>query len=250
MSEQETQASQADAAAENVAQFAPGTLGVKKKFNFKQRTVKDENNKEVEKLPKQPSVEAMIPVPTAAAIVEVLSQPDTLTELQEDGSTKEVPNLQKQLILDYVYQIIFDQAKSQLDSAIDSFGSDKTKQISVSDLDYDKLSLAYIASIPPARRGAVAISDDEWKDFFADYGNVMMQGAGKTKQQVENHLKILERPRNYRAKKDLLTVMREQLNLYASLAANLEEFTAPYQRLQDQLNRFIDEEDKIDITAL
>jgi len=234
---------------ESSVKFAPGTIGVKKKFNFKQRTVKDESGKEVDKLPKQPSLEVMLPVPTAEAVIAVLSQPDTVT-VTVNGETKEVANTQKSLILDYIYQIIFDQAKSQLDAVIDSFGSDKTKQVSVSDLDYDKLSLAYIASIPPARRGAVAISDEEWKEFFADYGNVMSQGAGKTKVQIENHIKILERPRNYRAKKDLLSVMRDQLNLYAQLATNLEDFTVQYQRLQDQLTRFIEEEDKIDITAL
>lgn len=234
---------------ESSVKFAPGTVGVKKKFNFKQRTVKDESGKEVDKLPKQPSLEVMLPVPTAEAVIAVLSQPDTVT-VTVNGETKEVANTQKSLILDYIYQIIFDQAKSQLDAVIDSFGSDKTKQVSVSDLDYDKLSLAYIASIPPARRGAVAISDEEWKEFFADYGNVMSQGAGKTKVQIENHIKILERPRNYRAKKDLLSVMRDQLNLYAQLATNLEDFTVQYQRLQDQLTRFIEEEDKIDITAL
>lgn len=244
-----TEAGAESTAVESSVKFAPGTTGVKKKFNFKQRTVKDETGKEVDKLPKQPSLEVMLPVPTAEAVIAVLSQPDTLTTTV-NGETKEVANTQKSLILDYIYQIIFDQAKSQLDSVIDSFGSDKTKQVSVSDLDYDKLSLAYIASIPPARRGAVAISDEEWKEFFTDYGNVMSQGAGKTKVQIENHIKILERPRNYRAKKDLLSVMRDQLNLYAQLASNLEDYTVQYQRLQDQLTRFIDEEDKIDISAL
>lgn len=241
-----------DGIAQEVAapQFIAGTLGVKKKFNFKQRSVKDESGKEVEKLPKQPSVEATIPVPTAEAVIEVLAQPSVLTEVQADGSVKEVPNLQKQLILDYISQIIFDQAKSQLDAAIDSFGSDKTKQVSVANLDYDKLSLAYIASIPPARRGAVAISDEEWKEFFADYGTTMQQAAGKTKVQIENHVKILEAPRKYRAKKDLLSVMLEQVNLYATLSPNLEDFTAPFQKLVDTLKRFIEEEDQIDINAL
>lgn len=241
-----------DGIAQEVAapQFIAGTLGVKKKFNFKQRSVKDESGKEVEKLPKQPSVEATIPVPTAEAVIEVLAQPSMLTEEQADGTVKEVPNLQKQLILDYINQIIFDQAKSQLDAAIDSFGSDKTKQVSVANLDYDKLSLAYIASIPPARRGAVAISDEEWKEFFADYGTTMQQAAGKTKVQIENHVKILEAPRKYRAKKELLGVMLEQVNLYATLSPNLEDFTTPFQKLVDTLKRFIEEEDQIDINAL
>lgn len=230
-------------------QFAGGTLGVKKKFNFKQRSLKDENGKEVEKLPKQPSVEATIPVPTAESVIEVLAQPDKLTETI-DGVVKEIPNLQKQLILDYISQIIFDQAKSQLDAAIDSFGSDKTKTVSVANLDYDKLSLAYIASIPPARRGAVAISDEEWKEFFSDYGTTMQQAAGKTKQQIENHIKILEAPRKYRAKKELLGVMLEQVNLYATLTPNLDDFATPFQKLVDTLKRFIEEEDQIDITAL
>lgn len=241
-----------DGIAQEVAapQFVAGTLGVKKKFNFKQRSVKDESGKEVEKLPKQPSVEATIPVPTAEAVIEVLAQPSVLTEVQADGTVKEVLNLQKQLILDYINQIIFDQAKSQLDAAIDSFGSDKTKQVSVANLDYDKLSLAYIASIPPARRGAVAISDEEWKEFFADYGTTMQQAAGKTKVQIENHVKILEAPRKYRAKKELLGVMLEQVNLYATLSPNLEDFTTPFQKLVDTLKRFIEEEDQIDINAL
>jgi len=239
------------AAVSTPAPVAPaGTLFVTKKFNFKQRSLRDEAGKEIEKLPKQPSVQAPIPVPTAAAVIAILSQPDTLTVAEEGKEPKEAPNQLKQMVLDAINTIVFDQAKSHLDAAIDGFGSDKTKQVNASFIDYDKLSLEYIVSIPPARRGAVPITDEEWNDMFVDYQNVMIQVTQKPKETLAKHVDIFKNLRKYRTRKDVLGVMQDQLNIYGASTASMEDFSAQYERLTDTLEKFLKEDDKIDINAL
>lgn len=245
---------QTSAADNSVAAAQPaapaGTSFVNRKFNFKQRSLRDDAGKEIEKLPKQPSVEAPIPVPTSDALILILSQPDKLTITEEGKEPKEVPNALKQMVLDAVNTIVFDQAKSHLDAAIDGFGGDKTKTVNASFIDYDKLSLEYIASIPPARRGATPITDEEWNDMFTDYQNVMLQVTQKSKEVLAKHVDIFKNLRKYRTRKDILGVMMDQLAVYGSSTKSLEEFSAPYERLTDQVEKFLKEDDKIDINAL
>lgn len=238
-------------AAQTLPAAAPaGTVFVTKNFNFKQRSLRDESGKEIEKLPKQPSVSAPIPVPTAEAIVAILSQPDTITVAEEGKEPKEVPNQLKAMVMDSIYQIVFAQAKSHLDSAIDSFGSDKSKTVNASFIDYDKLSLEYIVSIPPARRGAIPVTDEEWTELFTDYINVMLQITTKPKTALEKHVEIFKNLRKYRTRKDVLGLLSEQLAAYASATENLDSVATAYERLADNVDKFLKEDDKIDIGAL
>jgi len=230
--------------------FAEGLISVVRKFNFKARSLKNEKGEEIEKLPKQPSLEAPIPIPTGTSLIAILEQPDNFTDTQPDGSIVTRPNVQKQLIVDAVSEVIFSQAKQQLDAAIESFGADKTKTVNVSFLDYDKLTLEYIASIPPARRGAAAISEEEWNDWFKDYLNTMVQATGKPLEKLEKHIDIFKKPAKYRARKDLLQVLVEQLAIYASAATSLDEFSTQYTRMNDTLTKYLTEEDRIDVDAL
>jgi hypothetical protein len=112
------------------------------------------------------------------------------------------------------------------------------------------LDLAYIASIPPGRRGAAAISEEEWNDFFKDYTNVMVQATGKSLEKLEKHVDIFKKPAKYRARKDLLQVLLEQLAVYASAAAQMDEYAAQYTRITDTLTKYLTEEDRIDVDAL
>ena len=242
----QTEAAQAGA----TPTFGAGLVSLVKKFNFKARTLKDENGKEIEKLPKQPSLEVNVPVPTAAYLIDILNQPDTLTDTDAAGAIVSKPNLLKQLVVESTFEPIFWQVKQQLDQAIEGFGTDKTKQISVSHLDYDKLTLEYISSIPPARRGAAAISEEDWNDWFKDYLNVMLQATGKPLDKLTTHVDIFKKLPKYRARKDLLEVLQQQLAIYAQSATNLDEYVTPYQRVTDTITRFLTEEDRIDISAL
>jgi hypothetical protein len=106
--------------------FGAGLLSAVKKFNFKARTLKDADGKEIEKLPKQPSLEVTIPVPNADTVVSILSGPDEFTETGPDDSIITRPNLLKQMVLEAIHDIVFAQAKQQFDAAIESFGADKT----------------------------------------------------------------------------------------------------------------------------
>jgi len=234
----------------SAAAVLAGLYTVMKKFNFKPRSIKNEKGEEIEKLPKQPSLEVNIPVPTAEKLIEILQGPTEFTDVQPDESIVTRPNLVRQLVLDAVNEVVFGQAKQQLDQAIESFGTDKSKTITVDHIDYDKLTLEFIASIPPARRGATAISDEEWTEFFKDYVNTMVAATGKTVEKLEKHIDIFKKPTKYRARKDLLAVLLEQLAVYATSTQSLEDFQVQYNRLNDVLTKYLTEEDRIDVDAL
>lgn len=242
----------AEAAAAPVIQFADGLIGVSTKFNFKTRVVLDANDKPVlnekgEKIGvKQPSLQVLLPVPTADKLAEILLQPAVLQVPNADGSALiEKPNKVRQLIIDAVMGEIKMAAKSQFDDAIESFGSDTSKTLTPAHLDYDKLTLDYIASIEASGRASVAISDDEWKEFGTDYINTMLVITGKAKEKLVNTVEVFYKPTKVRGRKDLCALFLDQLAVYASATEKLEDFSAQIQYLTNRFKKFLDEEDKL-----
>jgi len=233
-------------------QFADGLVGVPTKFNFKTRVILDANDKPVlnekgEKLGvKQPSLQVLLPVPTAEKLAEILNQPAVLQVPNADGSALiEKPNKVRQLILDAVLGEIKSAAKAQFDEAIDSFGSDTSKPLSQAHLDYDKLTLEYIASIEASSRASVAISDEEWKEFGTDYINTMLVITGKPKEKLTNTVEVFYKPTKVRGRKDLCALFLDQLSIYTSATEKLEDFSAQVQYLTNRFKKFLEEEDKL-----
>src|SRR5690606_33528064 len=107
------------------------------KFNFKTRKITDENGKEVGRTKKQPSVVCDLPVPSADEVVMMLSNGGA-----EAG-----------LIMSTIGDIIYQAARGQFDEIIESFGDDESKEVAASMLNFDQLSLTYIANLPPSSRG-------------------------------------------------------------------------------------------------
>ncbi|HEY9663352.1 MAG TPA: hypothetical protein V6C65_33310, partial [Allocoleopsis sp.] len=107
------------------------TANVQTKFNFKARTIKDEEGKEIGKTKKQAPVVVNLPVPTAAELIAALSQPD-VERIEGEGDNQrtvvEVPKV-KALILDAVVEQIRAQARDQFDEIIDGFGTDQEKVV-------------------------------------------------------------------------------------------------------------------------
>ena len=155
------------------------------KFTFKSRKLKDEQGREVGEAFKPEPVIASIPVPTAALLIQYLQQPDPVKS--EDGKAVEATVAQKvkQLILDTIHGLIKDQGKDQLDSVLEEMDLRNPRPLALTDLDFDKLSLEVIALIEPARRGAVALSDDDYNSFFEDYTQVMSQAAGLEEKKIK-----------------------------------------------------------------
>ena len=120
------------------------------KFNFRTKVLRDEQGNKIGEGKKQPSIEATLPIYTAEELVAILQGEDAK---------------QIKLITDAVFGLLVDEARSQFEAAQEEFISDE-QQLSVANLDFSKLNLAYIASLTESKRGAAAISEAEWEAFY------------------------------------------------------------------------------------
>lgn len=199
------------------------------KFNFKSRAIKDENGNVMGRTKKQPSVECEVPVLAADEITAYLGQ----------GDTKEAA-----LIVEAVARLFIDAARDQFDEVIEAFGEDDSKEVSAAMLDYSKLNLEYIASIPPSQRASTALSDEDWTVFFDDYLAVMVAATGKTEDKIKNHINLFKKPAKAKANKEVLAVLVDQLNVYMASSANLEETGTCAARISEKFTRWIAEPEK------
>lgn len=221
------------------------TKAIETKFNFKARKITDSEGKEIGKTKKQPSLTVALPQPTAEDAIGYLSVTDTL---DEKGTV--IVDKVKQLILDAIQEIVRTQAKNQLDDLIDSFGTDETLVVSAENIDYDKLSLEYVANLPPAQRGARAIPDEDWEAFFADYLQVMVATTGKPEVKIKNHLDLFKKPTRVKNNKDALNVLVEQLDVYLTASQAVEDTGECASRLRGKFVKWVEEDSKLDLSAL
>jgi hypothetical protein len=169
-----------------------------------------------------------MPIPAADEIISYLAVPDSAVA---------------KLISDAVAQVVINAARDQFDEVIESFGDDDSKEVSVNMLDYDKLSLEYIASIPPTQRGSSALTEDDWNNFFADYLAVMVQATGKEETRIKHHIELFKRPQKAKANKEVMAVLLDQLEIYNAASANLEETGACVERISNKFTKWMTEPD-------
>jgi hypothetical protein len=197
------------------------------KFNFKSRAIKDENGNEIGRTKKQPSVECDLPI---------LSVDEIIASLNNGGKEAE-------LIQDAVAQIIVGAARNQFDDIIEAFGQDSDQEVQVSMLDFDKLTLAYVASIPPSQRGSTAITEEDWTAFFEDYLQVMVAATGKEESRIKNHINLFKKPQKAKANKEVLRVLVDQLDIYLVSSANLEDTGVCASRIRGKFDKWLTEPD-------
>ena len=194
------------------------------KFNFKKRTIKDEDGKVISELRKQPSIEAALPVLSAGGIVEALNQ-----------GGKEAD-----LILSAISNIFYQAARAQFDDAIENF-ADPATDVQASMLDFDKLTLTYIANLPPSTRGASAITEDDWNFFYKDYLQVMVAATGKEEKRIQNQIEHFKKPQRVKLNGKVLEVLVDQLNIYISKSAALEDTATCAERLVGRFTKWAEE---------
>jgi hypothetical protein len=198
------------------------------KFNFKSRKITDESGAELGRTKKQDAVKCDLPVPDVQEIINILS----------------VESPEQELILSAIADIIYNQARGQFDEIIEAFGNDDSKVVSAAMLDYDKLSLAYIASIPPARRGAAAISEEDWTTFFEDYLSTMVAATGKSADRIKNHINLFKKPAKAKANREVLAVLVDQLDIYMANSANLDDTGTCAARISEKFKKWLAEPEK------
>jgi len=207
------------------------------KFNFKSRKITDDAGNEIGRTKKQPSLTVSLPVPTADEIVSYLT------------STDESHSKVRAMLVEAVGDLVRVQAKSQLDEVIDGFTSEE-QTIAADALDFDKLSLEYIANLEPAARGSRAISDEDWELLFADYLQVMVQVTGKPEAKIKNHLELFKKPARAKQNKPALAILVDQLDVYMASTASLEDTGEAVSRLHSKFTKWLAEDDKFDASAL
>ena len=198
------------------------------KFNFKSRRITDENGNEIGRTKKQPSLTVDLPVP---------STDEVITMLQAGGA-------EAVLLLTQIGDTIYQAARGQFDEIIEQFGDDDSKEVTADMLNYDQLSISYLANLPPSSRGVQAISDEEWQAFFEDYLAVMVAATGKTEDRIKNHINLFKRPQKAKANKEVLKVLVDQLDIYLASSGNLEDTGTCAVRIRDRFIKWIIEPEK------
>lgn len=199
------------------------------KFNFRARTIRDENGAEIGKAPKNPSIEVDLPVLTVEEIIAVLQNSDNVKEIK--------------VIVDAVASIISSEAKAQLDDAIESFG-DPTEVATAQHLDFSKLDFSYIANLPEATRTrGPQISEDDWNTFYEDYKAVIIPATGKPEAKITNHINVFKKPNSVKARKDIVGALLEHLDIYVSKTAMLEDTVSCVSKLQSRFAKIMSVED-------
>lgn len=193
------------------------------KFNFKKRTIKDENGQVIGEVAKKPSIEVALPVLSTAGVIEAL---------QLGGKEADV-------ILDAVNFVFYQAARQQFDDVIENM-TNPDDEVKSSDLNFDKLQLSYLANLPPATRGGAAISEDEWNFFFMDYLAVMVAATGKEERRIANQIEHFKKPNRCKANQAVLEVLVDQLSIYVSKSANIEDTAQAAERLMGKFQGWID----------
>lgn len=198
------------------------------KFNFKSRRITDESGNEIGRTKKQPSLTVDLPIPSTDEVISML----------QAGGAEAV------LLMTQVGDTIYQAARGQFDEIIEQFGDDDSKEVTADMLNYDQLSISYLANLPPSSRGVQAISDEEWQAFFEDYLAVMVAATGKTEDRIKNHINLFKRPQKAKANKEVLKVLVDQLDIYLASSGNLEDTGTCAVRTRDRFNKWISEPEK------
>lgn len=194
------------------------------KFNFKKRTIKDETGQTIGEIAKKPSIEVELPVLSAAGVTAALAA---------GGKEAEV-------ILDAVNFMFYQAARQQFDDVIENLAN-PDDEVKASDLNFDKLQLSYLANLPPATRGGASISEDEWNYFYQDYLSVMVAATGKEEKRIANQIEHFKKPNRCKANQAVLEVLVDQLSIYVSKSANIEDTAQAAERLLGKFQGWIDQ---------
>lgn len=198
------------------------------RFNFKSRRITDENGNEIGRTKKQPSLTVDLPIPSTDEVISML----------QAGGAEAV------LLMTQIGDTIYQAARGQFDEVIEQFGDDDSKEVTADMLNYDQLSISYLANLPPSSRGVQAISDEEWQAFFEDYLAVMVAATGKTEDRIKNHINLFKKPQKAKANKEVLKVLVDQLDIYLASSGNLEDTGTCAVRTRDRFNKWISEPEK------
>lgn len=166
---------------------------------------------------KKPSVSLTIPVLTYTGLVQALKD-----------------EKQRELIIDFVNAELIGLARQQVD--------DTEKPVtSQEQLDISKISLEYLANLPPAQRRGGGIPKETWELFAEDYTKVMSAITSKTPEQIGLATKLLvAKFQPVKTQKEVVSKLLDNLHTYAaSDIADLEQFEKCYLFLENKAEELL-----------
>lgn len=201
-----------------VANFDNKVDKVTTKFNFRKVVTKDEATG-VETETKRPTVELELPLLTVEGVI---------AALQAGGK-------QLDLVVEAVRNVQLDRARELVNEKED---------ITSDNFPYAELSWETIANLPKAERRGGGIPKEMWEDFSKDYIAVMPAVTGKSVEQIANAAKILlNKFQQAKTNKPVLSLLKEQLGIYANSSANAEQFSDCIQFLVEKTETFLKMDD-------
>lgn len=185
-----------------VASPIPGTILKSEKFHFK----KDDLGV------KRPTVELALPVPTIDGVKLMLQN-----------------EKQAAFLLEILTETVKDYARLQV-------GDENNPVNKQEELDINKLTMDYIANIPPSERRGGGISKETWAEFFKDYLDVMPSVTGKKREQVENAAKLfVARLQPVKTQKKILSFLKDQLAMWFSNTQAADEYAEVFEFLSGKI---------------
>ncbi len=204
------------------------TVATAMKFNFKTRVIKDDSGNVLTTIPKPDPVTMDLPYLTAEEVLQALNS----------GDQKVIG-----LILDSVNENIKSQVRAQFDELFDNAG-DSPVQPRADQIDYDKLTLSFIANLEPTARGRTAIADEEYEVLYKDYMVVMIAATGKDEKRIGKHVDFLKKPTRLKSDKAALKFMLEQLDIYLMSTGMAQDTARAASQRKALWQKWLKEEEK------
>lgn len=194
---------------------SPHVRVIEESFHFK--TTKEEietpEGKET-KEKKRPTVKLQLAVPTFEGLVEAMAD-------------EKIQNY----VLDLLKEDVVQAAREQVN---------EDESISQTTIDLTKLTLAALASRPPAARRGGGIAKETWELFTKDYVEVMPAITGKSSENCATAAKLLaQKFQPVKTNKELIKLLKERMSLWFANSPRAEELSECYEFLEKKADEFM-----------
>lgn len=215
-------------------QESPNVTMRKETFHFKREKLVDSQGNKIGEGKKHPSVDIFLPIPSDAAIAEILKN-------KESNEYK--------LLQDAITTVVFNAARAQMNEIREA---DRDAVITQGSLNMDKLSWKAIADTPKGQRGSSVPAEEDFAAFFDAYKESMPSILGKDRERIENHCKLFESPAKVKDKKEVLEHLLACIDVFIqkseeSVVAEHDEVLA---YLINRINKLLKREDAITMDDL
>jgi hypothetical protein len=200
-------------------------------FHFRREKVTDEAGAEVGEVKKHPSVMIPLPIPTKDEVLTIMQAPS-----EGEGNRA----AEQKFLLDLISDAYYGQAREQIN---DFRANNKDATVSANVVDYSKLNILALATMPASERGGAKISDEDIKAFLADYAAIMPAALQKDANKIKAQVGLLDKGlRSVKTDKKVLEVMDNVLTVWATATANLEEHQTVYDMFKNRIQKWIKQE--------